>query len=193
MKYVVPSSLGWIEDKLRPEEIKLLWNYILEANVNAKPNLVGHLHERLYLKDKKNQFFKRTLIQYGNQGDKIPTTGQHQMCLESFWVNRMRKHDFNPFHNHFGVYSFVIWLDIPTDYKEQYQTTEANDGGSASNFEFMYTDMLGSITTYKYQLNEEANGTILFFPSKLMHGVYPFYNCDDERISISCNIAIKTD
>ena len=200
MQYIVPSNLGWLEDKLTTKEIKLLWNYILEANVNAKPNLVGHLHESLYLKDKKNQFFDRTLIQYcshyafkfGNQGDKIPTTGQHQMCLESFWVNRMRKYDFNPFHNHFGVYSFVIWLDIPTDYAEQYATTEANDGGSASNFEFMYPNILGEITTYKYQLSEESNGTILFFPSKLMHGVYPFYNCDDERISVSGNIAIKT-
>ena len=56
----------------------------------------------------------------------------------------------------------------------------------------MYTNILGEITTYKYQLSEESNGTILFFPSKLMHGVYPFYNCDDERISVSGNIAIKT-
>ena len=79
MQYIIPSNLGWLESKLYPEEIKLLWNYILEANVNAKPNLVGHLHESLYLKDKKNQFFDKTLIQYcshyafkfGNQGDKI--------------------------------------------------------------------------------------------------------------------------
>ena len=34
--------------------------------------------------------------------------------------------NFNPFHNHHGHYSFVIWLDIPTDYREQYATTEAN-------------------------------------------------------------------
>ena len=29
---------------------------------------------------------------------------------------------------------------------------------------------------------------MLFFPAKLMHTVYPFYNCDKERISISGNI-----
>ena len=29
---------------------------------------------------------------------------------------------------------------------------------------------------------------MLFFPAKLMHSVYPFYECDKERISISGNI-----
>ena len=41
---------------------------------------------------------------------------------------------------------------------------------------------------YSYHLDKEAEGHILFFPAKLMHTVYPFYNCDKERISISGNI-----
>ena len=31
---------------------------------------------------------------------------------------------------------------------------------------------------------------MLFFPAKLMHTVYPFYDCDEERISISGNIKL---
>ena len=35
-------------------------------------------------------------------------------------------------------------------------------------------------------------GTILFFPSQLQHTVYPFYNCEEDRISISGNIGFNT-
>ena len=48
--------------------------------------------------------------------------------------------------------------------------------------------MLGDISYYTYFLNKESEGTILFFPAKLMHIVHPFYNCDKERITISGNI-----
>ena len=33
---------------------------------------------------------------------------------------------------------------------------------------------------------------MLFFPSKLNHVVYPFYKCDEERISISGNVGVDT-
>ena len=32
---------------------------------------------------------------------------------------------------------------------------------------------------------------MLFFPSKLNHQVYPFLNCEEERISISGNILLN--
>ena len=46
--------------------------------------------------------------------------------------------------------------------------------------------------TRKYDLNESHEGTMLFFPAKLRHQVYPFYNCDEERISVSGNILVNT-
>ena len=48
--------------------------------------------------------------------------------------------------------------------------------------------MLGQQRTYWYNLNKEDEGTMLLFPSDLKHSVYPFYKCDDERVSISGNI-----
>ena len=39
-------------------------------------------------------------------------------------------------------------------------------------------------------MDPEVEGTMFIFPSSLTHQVYPFYNTDDERISISGNIAI---
>ena len=37
-------------------------------------------------------------------------------------------------------------------------------------------------------LDKESNGVMLFFPSALEHNVYPFYECDDVRVSISGNV-----
>ena len=31
---------------------------------------------------------------------------------------------------------------------------------------------------------------MLFFPAKLHHIVYPYYNCDEDRITISGNIGL---
>ena len=36
-------------------------------------------------------------------------------------------------------------------------------------------------------------GTMLFFPAMLKHQVYPFYNSDEDRISISGNISLSPD
>ena len=51
---------------------------------------------------------------------------------------------------------------------------------------------MGQTSQYVYEMNPEMEGTILFFPAKLQHGVYPFYNCDEDRISISGNIMLNT-
>ena len=40
-------------------------------------------------------------------------------------------------------------------------------------------------------MSPEMEGTMIFFPAKLKHTVYPFYDCKEERISISGNISIK--
>jgi Rps23 Pro-64 3,4-dihydroxylase Tpa1-like proline 4-hydroxylase len=48
------------------------------------------------------------------------------------------------------------------------------------------------MSEFVYEMNPEVEGTMLFFPSKMMHQVHPFYNCDEDRISISGNILLNT-
>ena len=43
---------------------------------------------------------------------------------------------------------------------------------------------------FNYELGKNYEGKMLFFPSKLRHEVFPFYNCEEDRISISGNIFI---
>jgi len=53
--------------------------------------------------------------------------------------------------------------------------------------------MLGKTCTYRYHLDASSNGTILLFPAQGMgHMVYPFYETEDERVTISGNIFYDT-
>ena len=58
----------------------------------------------------------------------------------------------------------------------------------ASTFQFVYTDILGAITNIPLFVESGWEGTIVMFPSKLMHIVYPFQTSDDYRISIAGNL-----
>jgi hypothetical protein len=106
--------------------------------------------------------------------------------LESAWFNHQKRYEFVPFHLHDGVYSFVIWLNIPYKIEDEIST-----GGYASCFQFLFTSILGAPMTQNLCISEEWVGKILLFPSKLQHVVYPFYTSPGTRISLSGNINVN--
>ncbi len=115
------------------------------------------------------------------------------VCISSLWVNFQKKHEFNPLHEHSGVASFVIWMKIPTYAKEQHNLpiSKRSNNALASSFAFYYQNMIGEMCEYRIALNPESNGSMIIFPSTLQHCVYPFFECDDERISISGNLMYR--
>jgi hypothetical protein len=214
---IVPKQyVGWLEAKLSPLVMTKLQSYIKTAKEQGKAQLSQMPEKVLYLEDKDDWFYQTVLtelirkftisypryeiqqltnnsIPIGKQQLDILTTSA-SYCLESMWVNFQKEGEFNPLHNHTGVWTFVIWIKIPTDYKEQHAIQiNANTGkGRASNFEFHYTQMLGDIVEYSYYLDKTSEGNMLFFPAKMMHCVYPFYNSEEERISLAGNIYYDT-
>ena len=199
----VPEELtGWLETTLPKTAMMRLQSYIETAKknpINVNKELAGNITKSLELKDKDNWFFQTILKPLCSRfSESFPTFGSSLVmltedapyCLDKFWVNFQKENEFNPLHNHSGVFSFVIWVKIPIDWKEQHALPiSANSHNpSASNFEFYYNTMLGQTGKYSYFLDKNSGGDMLFFPAKLMHTVYPFYNCDEERISISGNI-----
>ena len=199
-----PKTYGWIEINIPPSLVNHIWSCINDAHGNAKPDLIGHIDKSLKLVDKNNILFDQLLLpmvneygkQWGHGHCKIPMIykdDKWKSYLEQFWVNYQNQHEFNPLHNHGGVYSFAAWLKIPTDYKEQNQHYNAIDANGSMNsaFCFHYTDSLGNIRTTIYPQSPNMEGTLLFFPAALNHEVYPYYNCDEQRISISGNIWLK--
>ena len=200
---IYPSNIGWLQIKLNDDEMKHLWNCCAEHKGDAKPNLAGNIDNSQDIIDKDNWFWNNVLLgclnsyakDFGNVGDKYPTSIPHPYFLSSFWVNYQKETEFNPLHQHTNaIYSFVIWMKIPTNYEDQKQLKIASNANSESisNFSFNYLDILGNNRGYIYKMSTSMEGTMLFFPSQLQHQVFPFYNCKEERISISGNIAVDT-
>ena len=202
IKPIHPPNLGWLEKKLSDEEIKRLWKYIDNRGESVKDTLAGHVHESNSLIDEDGWFFKNTLLQliymyageFDNVGDKLPTPNKHPYFLSRMWVNYQKQCEYNPLHDHTGVYSFVIWMKIPTKQEEQDKISFSSEANTKKNstFQILYNNILGQPTTITYYMNPECEGTMFFFPSQLQHQVYPFYNCDEDRISISGNILLNT-
>ena len=197
-----PPNLGWIETKLDQNHIDYLWKRIKQRKKESfKSQLAGNISGSYAIEDKDNYFFKEVLLPhvsayYQMNANSHPISnylmGEFEFWLQSFWVNYQNQGEFNPFHNHGGVYSFAIWMTIPTTWEDQCKLPFL-DGISekekkVSNFEFEYTNLLGEIKPYGYHLSPKLEGTMLFFPAALKHAVYPFYECKKSRISIAGNL-----
>jgi hypothetical protein len=113
--------------------------------------------------------------------------------LESLWVNFQKKYEFNPNHNHAGIMSFVLWLEIPYNTENEM----VNGAGKNSNvnlssaFQFSYTDILGNIKNFSMVIDKTYEGKILIFPNKLVHCVYPFFTSDNYRVSVAGNFHLN--
>ena len=80
-------------------------------------------------------------------------------------------------------------MKIPYDWREQHILPHVKGGKpTAGDFVFQYIDVLGHISSFNYLLDPNCEGTMLFFPAEINHMVYPFYNCEEERITVSGNI-----
>tara|TARA_Y100000593_G_scaffold62289_1_gene115428 strand:- start:167 stop:838 length:672 start_codon:yes stop_codon:yes gene_type:complete len=202
---IYPKDLGWIEKKLTKAELDYVWYCIDNSTkVNTKPKLAGNISASYDLHDEKDLFW-RTVVHplvkdyeesfTTRAGYNVPVEGNASLnpFMNIWWVNYQNQTEFNPTHNHTGVYSFVIWMKIPTKFEEQRQLPIANDSNSStiSNFVFTYTNILGGITSHAYPMSPEIEGTMVLFPAALSHQVYPFYNCDGTRISVSGNVSLK--
>ena len=201
-KGIIPPQHGWIEVVLDDDEIDFLWKSIENRGGDEKPNLAGQIDSSYLISDKNNWFYNNTLERlcnaysktFYNVGEKLPTSNKHLYYLDTMWVNYQKQTEFNPTHDHKGVYSFVIWMQIPTEYNEQKENPISKNSNSevVSNFSFDYRDILGQYRYFTYEMSKEMEGKMLFFPSNLTHAVYPFYNCSENRISISGNIGLDT-
>ena len=200
-------NVGVVEGQLPKDTVDSLWKLIEESRKqpeDMKPELAGNISSSIRLDGGSplmKDFIQSIIPQYIQQtidsfGPPYRTTMKEDQGwnLESLWVNFQKKHEFNPPHDHSGVYSFVIWMQIPTSYEEQKKLSicaESNAHGSISNFGFHYTNSLGRVSQFFYNMEKEAEGYMVMFPSELKHEVFPFYENDGERISISGNIDIQ--
>lgn len=103
---------------------------------------------------------------------------------EGPWINFQHKHEFNPLHNHTGILSMIIYIDVPEEIDRENENSE---------FHHPRNGVVGFVAGQSdlwHQNNIELSpktGDMLIFPATLHHLVYPFKS-DVERVSLSCNL-----
>jgi len=198
-------NVPWNEYRLNEDTMNYLWDIINNSpKKKAKESLAGNISKSEYIQDNKdNWFYENVLKEMSeymffkdwnnwfevNVAKSRPPT---KFRLKELWVNYQKQHEFNPPHVHTeGVgYSFVLFIKIPTHWKEQHTLPHSINSNcpSASDFQFIVGQGHGPVRNYNISLSPEDEGRILFFPAWLMHQVFPFYGTEEERITISGNI-----
>ena len=193
-------NISLYDVKLPDNIVNRLWSYVDKSDlIRCNHNLAGNIAESYDLVDEEDYFFNEVLkpvsLRYISENSHVNNfqsnhISSEDICLNKFWVNYQYKTEFNPMHIHTGIISFVIWLKIPTEAEEQHNLPIAKNSNtpSASDFSFAYTDIIGNIQSYQIQLSSKDNGLMMIFPASLNHQVYPFYECDKKRVSISGNV-----
>ena len=108
--------------------------------------------------------------------------------LEKSWINFQKKHEFNPLHDHSGIFSFIIFMQIPYKLEDEYKLYTVIDKPANSCLCFVYTNINGEIKSFNCNVDESYLYKMIIFPAKLKHIVYPFYTSNEERITISGNV-----
>ena len=190
------SDLKKLKDKaklcLESEDKFSKANNILAGNMEKEFNLNESFEKILfpyssYLANKFENIAEDTL--YEKEQSNTKKAVSNWVSTRS-WINFQKKHEFNPTHHHTGDYSFVLWIQIPYNLKEELELENCKNSNSKYNslFCFSFLDLYGKIVENKLTIDKTWEGTMILFPSNLKHQVYPFFTSDDYRISISGNL-----
>ena len=111
------------------------------------------------------------------------------LFLEMAWANFQKKYEYNPVHNHSGLVSFVLYLNIPYDMAKEKKSSPGRDSNmnAAGSFEFHFPSPIMGVLTTTIQIDQSMLYNCLIFPSSISHSVHPFYYSKGTRISISGN------
>jgi len=199
-------TYGYLNKKFEIDDLKPLIDEIENIKNNldnletANKKLAGQIDKQFTLTVSKNQLEQILLpfaLEYDNIFNYFKTFNsfidQPKLVLDDLWVNFQKKYEYNPVHDHSGVLSFVIWINVPYDINNEIKFAP----GSASlcprsgSFEFLYANNIGKISSELLPVTNESELTAIIFPSSFLHQVYPFYTADGYRISVSGNFKFK--
>lgn len=199
-------NLGVLRSDLSDDELAPIRDEVAQIEQDfslARPHndkLVGNIKREFRLFDSQvhlNNIITKRVTEYDKKYDFVASnwilSKDLPLMVIDPWVNFMRKHEFNPPHNHTGLLSFVIWLKIPyTIENERKFSPGANSlQPMAGTFSFHYTNIIGNLNSWIIPADNTYENTMLLFPSQLSHSVSPFYTSDEYRISIAGNLRFQ--
>ena len=176
-------------------------NFDLYESQKRNHKLAGNI-KREYQLIESQKYIEKLLMPlvgaYDKDFDYMRTVGMLTssvpIVLDDCWVNFQKKYEFNPAHNHSGIYTFVIWINVPYDMEEERKLSPGAESNNdlAGSFSFLYNDTTGKINPFTIPVDKSMENNVVFFPSNFFHMVYPFFSSDGYRISVSGNFKLKT-
>lgn len=196
------ANYGFVRDTVPDDLMAALRQEVFELDSSAismNNNLAGNIESEFKLSKNSDKLEKYLLIlceQYASMWNTTNTARDltaENLELQTYWVNLQKKNEFNPMHVHDGVYSFVIWLEVPYTIADELALPSVSKSNMPRSgmFSFIYSNIFGEIREAEFPVDRTFEGTIFLFPSCLNHTVYPFKSSDKTRISISGNLRKK--
>ena len=179
--------------KITDEFFKVLTE---EANASVKEELsynhrlAGIIQKEYKFRDlsKVQPYLNEIVNVYDQIWDKWRNSSKptsHTYLIKSLWVNYQKQYEFNPPHDHSDDLSFVAYLKVPPEIKQEFKEYKGKSSGPGG-ISFIYGEGDRKAITYQAHFPEEKD--FFIFPAWLKHYVAPF-KADVERISVSGNIA----
>jgi Rps23 Pro-64 3,4-dihydroxylase Tpa1-like proline 4-hydroxylase len=165
---------------------KIVQDFLHLEGEQSNEYLVAEIAEEVYpqLSEENVDDLKKELIPHlenilGAPIEDININGETDLGIENdVWINYQRKGEFNPIHNHRGVFSFVIYADVPEEIRKEHETSLSQVNGLIQ-FSSNKSDNVLTVNP--------RNNDILIFESSHKHQVWPF-SSDKTRITIAGNI-----
>ena len=139
-----------------------------------------------YLKDlidKKRAFIDNDImLHHPTRGNKNPTN--ENINISQSWIVSQYKGEYNPWHQHSGHLSSVIYLKLPKGMNEFFEKEGEDHYPIGGTIQFMFGEkqtLRSDTLTFRPEV-----GKMIVFPSWLKHSVFPF-DVDGERRSMSFN------
>jgi hypothetical protein len=102
--------------------------------------------------------------------------------VEHLWINFQRPTEYNPRHVHSGFFSFVIYVSIPEEIRQEYLHAISNPNGRRRGMIEFSSKRTNNSLVFNPQTDD-----ILVFHADHQHQVYPFYS-DNLRVTVSGNV-----
>ena len=165
------------------EKTTVDWTTQLAGKIK-KEKLVNHL-----LDDSIKGTFQMCFQEYMQRAGLV-LQHTHQPVLDNAWINDMFAGEYNPAHFHTSKNSLVglssvLFLKTPDTYGEEIINPKTPSNG---HLEFIGGQQ-HSLAISQIRLSPKV-GDFFIFPYTLVHGVYPFYDTEQVRRTLSYNCDI---
>ena len=179
-------------DKLNEYTESILGDQSKQDKLNYGDKLAGNVKQEFVIEPDYAQKIGWGKFLAESVSDWIYKTNKRKITkfnLKDSWIVRQFKNEYNPSHWHSGHVSGVGYLKVPKTFGETSQNNKTvNNNGKLE----MIHGSKAFLCKPTFRVTPRV-GDFYFFPHYLMHAVYPFFNSDEERRSVSFNADVNHD